>query len=126
MKNGILVACGAVNLLLAVFHLFFWKTMNWSEELPRLSLVNQGVMQVANIIMIFLLVYFAIVTFMMAKYGEPGRYGKSMLLCIAGFYAIRLIAGYPFFGFSPGELAVWVICGLVIFGYLTVFRMERG
>lgn len=126
MKRAILVAGGSMNLVLAVFHMFFWKMMNWGEELPRLSVDNRGVMQIANIIMIFLLVYFSIASFMMAKYGTIERYGKSILLCIAGFYAIRLITGYPFFGFSLGELAVWIICGLLLGGYLTVFFMERG
>ena len=125
MKSFILYAGSVINLMLALFHMTFWKMLNWAEELPRLSKDNQGILQTANIMMIFVILYFAVMSFIMARRGKTGFYGKSIIVLIAVFYLIRLAAGYPFFGFNYEELAIWVVCLIIAAGYVSVLFMDR-
>jgi hypothetical protein len=126
MKKTILYIGGVLNIILAVFHMFFWKLMNWAEELPKLSIENRGILQVANIIIICLVLYFAVMSFIIAKHGRTGIYSNSIIILIAGFYSIRLFLGYPFFGFDYFELIIWIVCLIIIIGYLsTLFIKEK-
>lgn len=122
MRKTLLYAGGAFNFMLALFHLSFWKTQNWAEELPRLSADNAAIMQVANIVMVYVLLYFSVMSFVIARRVKMDGTAKSILLCIAGFYALRLLAGYPFFGFDMMEAAIWVVCALVIAAYVVALR----
>jgi len=124
MKRTILYAGGVVNLLLAVGHMFFWKMLNWSEELPKLSRDNQGIMQTANVIMIFMMLYFAAMSFIIARHRVLDIFAKSIILCITGLYSIRLFLGYPFFGFSLEELVIWIVCLMIVIGYLSVLFIK--
>lgn len=126
MRKTILYAGGAVNIFLAVGHMSFWRLMNWSEELPKLSRDNQGIMQTANVIMIFIMLYFAAMSFVMARNKNLDVFAKSIVVCIAGFYSIRLFLGYPFFGFSLEELFIWILCAIIIVGYLYVLFHKDG
>ncbi len=125
MRKIILYAGGVVNLLLAVGHMFFWKLLNWGEELPRLSPINQGVLQLANIIIIFTILYFSVMSFVMARRKVVDIFGKSLIIQIAGFYALRLFLGYPFFGFNGEELVIWLICLLLTSGYLSLVFLKE-
>jgi hypothetical protein len=125
MNKIILYTCGIINFILAIFHMFFWKLLNWSEELPRLSNVNQGILQIANIILIFIILYFAIMSFIMARHEKIEMYSKSIIICICGFYSIRLITGYIFFNFSLEELFISTICILIIAGYLSILIIDK-
>jgi hypothetical protein len=127
MKKIILYSFSIINLLLAIFHMSFWKLMNWSEELPKISKENQGILQIFNIIAIFIILYFAVMSFIMAKKDNIDVYGKSIIVCISGFYLIRLIAGLMFLGFSYVELSISAMCALIIAGYLFVlFEFKKN
>ncbi|MCU0844193.1 MAG: hypothetical protein MUC76_04630 [Spirochaetes bacterium] len=125
MRNALLYAGGSFNFLLALFHLSFWKTLNWAEELPRLSADNGAIMQVSNIVIIYILLYFSVMSFVITRRTVLGGVAKSIILCIAGFYSIRLLAGYPFFGFNVMELAVWIACLLIIAVYVSVLFIGK-
>jgi len=125
MRKTVLYIGGVLNILLAIFHMFFWNLFNWSEELPKLSADNRGILQIANIILIFILIYFAVMSFVIAKDKKIDIYARSIIICISGFYAIRLFLGYPFFGFSYEELFIWIFCIIIIIGYLTILFMKN-
>ena len=120
MKKIIFYSVGAINVMLGVFHIFFWKLFNWAEELSKISRENRGILQIANIILIFIIFYFAVMSFIMAKHRKIDIYAKSILICASGFYLIRLVTGYMFFGSSIAELIISIICALVIIGYIFV------
>lgn len=42
-------ASAVYNLGLGLFHLTFWRLLNWRTELPRLSRTNAAVMQILNL-----------------------------------------------------------------------------
>lgn len=125
MRKAVLYGGGVINILLAVFHMFFWSLLDWSTELPKLSALNRGVLQIANVIIIFVILYFAVMSFVMARHERLDVFGRSIIICIAGFYTIRLVLGFPFFGFNYEELGVWIVCLIIIGAYLSVLRMEK-
>jgi len=120
MRNIFLYAGAALNFLLALLHLSFWKTQNWTLELPLLSADNAAIMQVSNIVIIYILLYFSVMSFVIARRSALDGVSKSIVLCIAGFYSIRLFAGYPFFGISAPEVIIWIVCLLIIAAYVSV------
>ena len=125
MKKAILYAGGILNILGAAGHMFFWKLFNWSEELPKLSIINQGILQVANIILIFIILYFAVMSFIIAKHEKIDLYAKSIIICMCGFYSIRLFLGYPMFGYHYRELLIWIFCIILIVGYLSILFINN-
>ncbi len=44
-----IIAGGVYNLLLALSHMGFWRLFRWKEELPKMSFINRGVIQLLNI-----------------------------------------------------------------------------
>ncbi len=125
MRKKILYAGGVLNILLAILHMCFWKMLNWSDELPKLSRDNQAVLQVANIILIFIIIYFAVMSFILARSSMFDIYARSIVVCICGFYFIRLVTGYPFFGFNYVESGIWIFCITMIIGYLSVLFIKN-
>lgn len=105
---------GAVfNAALGVFHLGFWRLFRWSEELPRLSVINRGVMQVLNLMLAY--VFFAVAAtqwfFTPAWTATPlGRVGTGI---VAGFWLLRALL-QPFFW--PRVRASWAMFGLFVLG----------
>ena len=127
MKKAILYGGGVLNLALAAGHCFFWTLFNWPAELQGILPVSRGILQVGNVIIIFIILYFAVISFMMARRGTRDFFARSIIILIAGFYALRLALGYPFFGFHAGELFVWIVCALIIAGYGSLlFAREKG
>jgi hypothetical protein len=51
-------AAAGFNVAFGLFHVGFWRFFNWREELPRLRAINRGVLQVLNLMLIF--VFFAV------------------------------------------------------------------
>lgn len=92
MRIPVYVA-GVINLLIAVFHLFFWQLFNWHEELPRLSTTNQTIVQLLDLAVAYTAAFFAYVSIR-----HPGDLlhtglGRSMLFLMGLFYILRAIEG---------------------------------
>jgi hypothetical protein len=58
LKN-VLVIVGGIGLILwGLFHITFWKGLDWKNELIKLNGMNSNVMQMLNIAVIVLLLLF--------------------------------------------------------------------
>lgn len=125
MKKILLITGGVLNLLLAVFHMFFWSLFNWKDELLKVSRDTAGILQIANLILIFILLYFAFMTFFIIKKEISDFHAKSFFYLITGFYLIRIFTGYPLFGFSAIEVFVSVYCITVIVCYIQVLPAKK-
>ncbi|PKL38514.1 MAG: hypothetical protein CVV44_11560 [Spirochaetae bacterium HGW-Spirochaetae-1] len=121
MKQGILYTGCIINGALAVFHMFFWKIFNWQTEFAQLSKDNRGIVQIANILIIFILLYFSVMSFLLARSNAAVRHAGSFFILISGFYLIRLVTGIIFFGYSFEEFIVWIVCFLIAAGYALLF-----
>lgn len=118
MKKILLYIGGTFTLLFAVLHASFWKLGNWQVELSKLTADNSAIVQVLTMGSIYMLVFAALMTFYLARKQKFEFVEKAFLMFVAGYYTMRVIFGYPFFGFSMEELIIWIVCLLVAACYL--------
>lgn len=112
--NGLLIAAAAHSAAFALFHLGFWRLFSWRTELAKISRVNRGIMQVLNLCLTY--VFVATAWLVASHRGEllSTRLGQSVLLGIAGFWALRLAEQFVFFDMKPPRS--WVLSGLFLVG----------
>ena len=89
MNKILLIIGGVINFLLAMFHFSFWKIFNWPESLLSLSPLNQGIMQVLNIHLAFVVFVFAYVSIFCYRELLSTKLGKSIIVAIMIFYILR-------------------------------------
>ncbi len=59
MDMELLIKLGGIYyIILIVFHLLFWRIFNWQEDLRSVSFINRSTMQVMNIFLIFVFLFF--------------------------------------------------------------------
>jgi hypothetical protein len=115
--NKILIICGGViNLLLAGFHLAFWKIFDWPESLLSLSPINLGIMQVINIHLAFVVLVFAYISIIHHQELLSTKLGKSIVVSIIIFYILRAINQLVFWDIYLPDTALMVILCLVVAG----------
>ena len=118
MKTILLNVNGVLNALLCILHMSFWQLFDWEHQLSGLARENRAILEILNIVSIWIILYFTIICFWFAKRAQFTMGEKSILILMAGFYLIRLVTGYPYFGFDITELIVWIVCALIITGCL--------
>lgn len=118
MKRFLLAVCGVIGGLFTVLHLLFWRMFDWGHELPKLSAVNQGIMQVMNISFLFILVFSTIATFILARRRAFDRGEKMFLGLFGGFYLWRAALEVPFFGWAVSGVVIIALCLTLAWGYL--------
>ena len=89
---------GAMHLLAAVLHLFFWRLFNWPDELARLSSLNARVVPVMNISLIIVFLGAAYVSVSFAGDFVGTALGRGVSFALALFWLARLIQQFIFFG----------------------------
>lgn len=104
MHKGLFIvvySAGVYNVLMAAFHAMFWnlKFFNWAEELPRMSLLNSGVMQIMNLCLMVILLITAFVLFFHTNEMITTSLGKSLLIGFSALWLFRLILQFAFFGY---------------------------
>ncbi|MBA4137198.1 MAG: hypothetical protein C0518_07770 [Opitutus sp.] len=107
------LAAGAYHLALGVFHLAFWKLFHWREELPKLSTINRGVLQVLNVMLSYVFFAVALGQLFHAESWTTSIFGRVALALMAGFWLLRA-ALQPLFW--PRTTLGWGICGGFLFG----------
>ena len=73
----------------AAFHAGFWKAFDWKNELAKLTPVNKMIMQAADIIMIYLFLFFAYLSFAYAPVLMTQPLGQAVLVFWLGFWILR-------------------------------------
>ncbi len=109
---------GAFNLFFALFHIGFWKLFKWKTELPKLSFINRGVMEVMNLCLIFLFLAGAFLMFFYRGELFATSLGSAVLIFWALFWFFRTIEQFVFFGFNRGSVAFGVIFAAGFFVFL--------
>jgi hypothetical protein len=115
MAKILLIIGGILNIILAILHLYFWKDpeFNWKEQLPKMNVYNRAMIQISNIVFIYVLLCFAGISFFLSAQNPLDTLGKIVILFIGGFYVARAILEFPFFGFSKTGVVIFVICLLI-------------
>ena len=88
---------GAFHLLLALIHIAFWKFLRWKTELPKVSRVNRAVMQVLNIQLTYVFFVVAALSFFFAAEMTQTGIGRTLTICVFGFWLIRIVNQIIFF-----------------------------
>ncbi len=97
-SQTLLIAGGAFNLGMAVFHLFFWRIFHWKRDLARLTYVNRGIMQILNLCLTFLFFVMAYVSFFHTAELLSSSLGRSLVAAFAIFWLLRLVEQVFYFG----------------------------
>lgn len=114
MSKYLLICGGVINLLLAGFHIAFWKIFNWPESLVSLSPLNQGILQVINIHLAFVILVFAYVSIFCHRELLSTKLGKSIVVSIILFYILRGINQLIFWEIvMPNSALIALFCMLV-------------
>lgn len=110
-----LYAAAGYNVAFAVFHLGFWRLFRWQEELPKLHPVNRGVMQVVNLMLVFIFLLMAGLQVLLP--GEMGgtALGRLLTAGLTAFWLVRAILQPVFWRTMPKATNAAFIC-LFMFG----------
>lgn len=125
MRKIFLYTGAGITLLFALLHGLFWKLGNWSEQLPKLTPDNSGIVQMLTVASIYTLIFGAGISLVLAKKPALVLVEKAFLLFMAGYYVMRIAFGLPFFGFCVEEAIVWAVCLIVATCYLLAFWLSK-
>ena len=103
---------GVINLLFAIFHLFFWNLFDWQHSLASLSLDNSAIMQVLNIHTAYTLAVFFIISFVFSNEMITTKFGQMFSMAIAGFWILRAVNEAVFWDLSSGRS--WVLIAVCL------------
>jgi hypothetical protein len=97
MSDDVLLAlCAAHSFAFAAFHLAFWRLFDWREQLPRLSLANRAILQIANLRLVYLFLGIGTLCVVFRAELPATPLGRALLLGMAGFWLGRLIEQFVF------------------------------
>ena len=94
--QNIILVCGVYNILLALFHLGFWKMFRWNSELKKLSFANRGIMQILNIQIILYFLITAVFCFTFPYEIATTKFGNYFLISNSIFWFVRTIQQFIF------------------------------
>lgn len=122
----ILLCIGAAyHLAFVAFHLSFWKLFYWKYELEFLTTINQNVMQILNLRLIYVFLVVACLSFFCADELLSESLGKVILFAIALFWLMRAVEQIVFFGLKnrlSASIFVVFLLGSGLYGYLCLFQ----
>lgn len=92
----ILYICGFYNLLLAVFHVSFWKIFKWNKTLNKGTKATKIITQIMNIQLIYLFLFMAFVYLFYADDLINSKVGSVILIGYTGFWVVRFFQQFIF------------------------------
>lgn len=95
-KFSLLFICGIYNVLLAVFHICFWKIFKWKSILNTGSKATKYIMQIMNIQLIYLFLAMSYLYLFNAKELIQSKIGTLILVIYAGFWIVRFLLQFIF------------------------------
>lgn len=110
---------GIFNLLFVIFHLLFWKLFNWKDELKNINFINQNIMQVLNLCLMFVFLIFSYVSIFHTDEMLNTGLGFSLTLGIGIFWFLRSLEQVIFFKLKTlisRILLILFIIGTVLYG----------
>lgn len=94
--STIIIICGVYSLLLALFHLCFWKLFNWRGELAKLNFANRGIMQILNIQLTCYFLCTAYICFAFPAELVTTNLGQAFLVSNVVFWLLRTVLQFVF------------------------------
>jgi hypothetical protein len=94
--ENILVVCGIYNILLALFHIYFWKVFKWNETLEIGTKANKYLVQIMNIQLIYVFIFMAFIYIFFKDELLDSTLGYWIMFGYAGFWVVRFIQQFIF------------------------------
>jgi hypothetical protein len=114
--EAFLYAAGVAYVVLAGFHLAFWKLFRWRQELPRLTRLNRGAMQILNLFVTGVFLLAAYLCFAEAPALAGSTLGHALLVGLALLWISRAVEQVWFFGLRRAVSAVFTVLFVVMAG----------
>ncbi|MCL2560697.1 MAG: hypothetical protein FWE10_00020 [Rikenellaceae bacterium] len=99
--------CGLLSLAFALFHIGFWKTFKWNEELKKLDVINRGVMQILNVQITYHFFFVAFICMAFPVELQSTKLGNAFLLGCSLFWVIRTVQQFIFF--KANDYATYIL-----------------
>jgi hypothetical protein len=122
-----ILAAGAFNLALALFHLCFWRIFGWPQSLAQSGTLNRSVTQILNLAITFLFALSGLVCILFPADLAGTALGHFWLLAMAIFWLARAFVQPIFFGLRhPASLAIFVVFALGCAIHAVAWSGARG
>lgn len=118
MNNNLIITGGIFHLGFAVFHLFFWRLLNWKKDLASLTFINRAVMQILNLCLTFVFLAVAFISFFYSTELVTTNFGQVICVLISIFWFLRTVEQIIFFGLKKRLsviLTILFIAGFIIY-----------
>ena len=122
VNDTILILGGIYNLLIAIFHLSFWRIFNWNNDLKSIRFVNRAIMQILNLSLTFVFFIFAYISFSYTYELLITRLGHSIIASISVFWFLRAFMQVAFFGMK-NKVSVLIFIIFLIGGIIYLYPM---
>ena len=119
---------GVINILFVIFHLSFWKVLNWPQNLASLSADNRAIIQVLNIHIAYVLLIFGILPLAFSDEIVTSKLGRFMGWVVAVFWILRAINQIIFWDVAAvGSWVAVLVCLVISILYIVpLFRLRRN
>src|SRR4249920_2622405 len=95
--DGIMIfLCGMFSLGFAIFHTQFWRLFDWKHDLNQLKPANKAIIQIANLRLIYLFLFVAVICFIFPDELLNTRIGKFFLGGMSLFWLGRSVEQFIF------------------------------
>lgn len=92
----IIYLCGLYSFGFAIFHIFFWQLFDWKNDLKNLTFVNRAIIQIANLRLIYFLLFVGTICFAFPEDLTGTTFGRFFLSGISIFWLGRTIEQFVF------------------------------
>ena len=96
MDAAMILLCGFYCLGMAVFHASFTKLFDWKNELAKMNVANKAIIQIANLRLIYLFVFVALICFLFPKELTTTSLGRFFMVGMSIFWLTRTIEQFIF------------------------------
>lgn len=118
-KELIIYLCGLHSLGFAIFHMFFWRLFKWNTDLQKISKPNRGIIQIANLRLIYVFLFTSFICFFFTQYLYTTRIGKAFLIGGSLFWMGRTIEQFVFLKIN--HLLIHLLTLLFVLGAILFF-----
>jgi len=99
-KDLIIYLCGLHSFGFAIFHMFFWRFFKWKKDLEKISKPNRAIIQIANLRLIYIFLFFAFICLFFTKDLYATELGRVVLVGSSLFWIGRAIEQFVFLNFN--------------------------
>jgi hypothetical protein len=122
----LVIACGVVSVIFAVFHVAFWWVLDWPSSLSYMTADDRMLMQTFNFCMIPLFVFFSYVYLRLPEQMLTTPLGREVLAMNATVYYFRALAELTFGNIHTAESQFFFVLCLAVGAMFTVPVLKRG